>query len=84
MFIYNGKFTCQNASNETITVVFPAGFELNDPVSAYWQWSNDPKLENKKTSVANVSVFLQRDRSPPYIPIPVVRIHPHRHQDPRR
>ncbi|PIL37684.1 hypothetical protein GSI_01378 [Ganoderma sinense ZZ0214-1] len=54
MFIYNGKLNCQHASNETITVVFPAGFELNDPVSAYWQWSTDPNLGNK-ASVENSS-----------------------------
>ncbi len=54
MFIYNGNLgNCQYGPNETITVVFPARFELEDPVSAYWQWSNDPKL-NKKTSVVNV------------------------------
>ncbi len=38
MFIYNGKLNWLNyASNETIIIVFPAGFALNDPVSAYWQ-----------------------------------------------
>lgn len=56
MFIYNGKFNWLNyASNETITVVFPAGFALNDPVSAYWQWSADA-LVNKKASVASSGV----------------------------
>ncbi|PIL37680.1 hypothetical protein GSI_01374 [Ganoderma sinense ZZ0214-1] len=53
MFIYSGNLgNCQYGPNETITVVFPARFELLDPVTAYWQWSNDPKL-NKKASVAN-------------------------------
>ncbi|KAM5542425.1 hypothetical protein V8D89_003884 [Ganoderma adspersum] len=52
MFIYNGKFNWLNyASDETITVVFPACFALNDPVSAYWQWSVDAE-GNKKPSVA--------------------------------
>ncbi|KAI1791068.1 hypothetical protein LXA43DRAFT_451172 [Ganoderma leucocontextum] len=56
MFIYNGKFNWFNyASNETITIVFPAGFALNDPVSAYWQWTVDGK-GNKKPSVANSGV----------------------------
>ncbi|PIL37679.1 hypothetical protein GSI_01373 [Ganoderma sinense ZZ0214-1] len=52
MHIYNGKFSCEFASNEAITVVFPAGFELHDPVSAYWQWTNDSKL-GLKAGVAN-------------------------------
>lgn len=56
MFIYTGKLDCEHASKEMITVVFPAEFQLNDPVSAYWQWSNDPKLHKKNTSVANVRV----------------------------
>ncbi|KAI1791099.1 hypothetical protein LXA43DRAFT_1013480 [Ganoderma leucocontextum] len=56
MFIYNGKFNWFNyASNETITIVFPAGFALNDPVSAYWQWTVDAK-DNKKASVAKSAV----------------------------
>ncbi len=54
MFIYNGKFNWFNyASNETITIVFPAGFALNDPVSGYWQWSTEDS-GNKKGSVGGV------------------------------
>ncbi|KAM5542417.1 hypothetical protein V8D89_003876 [Ganoderma adspersum] len=56
MFIFNGKLNWfQYASNETITVVFPAGFALNDPVSAHWQWTADGN-DNKKASVANSGV----------------------------
>ena len=58
MFIYNGKFNwLEYASNETITVVFPTGFALNDPVSAYWQWTVDAQ-GNKKPSVASVRRLL--------------------------
>ncbi|KAF8186599.1 hypothetical protein K438DRAFT_1835903 [Mycena galopus ATCC 62051] len=42
MYVYVGKlnwFEC--AQNECITVVFPAGFALMDPVCAYWQWTVD-------------------------------------------
>ncbi|KAM5542423.1 hypothetical protein V8D89_003882 [Ganoderma adspersum] len=40
--MFNGKLNWfQYASNETITVVFPTGFALNDPVSAHWQWTAD-------------------------------------------
>ncbi|PIL37640.1 hypothetical protein GSI_01334 [Ganoderma sinense ZZ0214-1] len=57
MFIYNGKFNWfQGAQNETITLVFPAGFALNDPVSAYWQWTNDA-IVNKKASVSSSGVI---------------------------
>ncbi|KAG7096267.1 hypothetical protein E1B28_003715 [Marasmius oreades] len=42
MYIYNGKLNWyEYAVNETITVVFPAGFALNDPVCAFWQWTVD-------------------------------------------
>ena len=58
MFIYNGKFNWLNyASNETITFVFPAGFALNDPVSAFWQWTVDAQ-GNKKPIVSSVCVSL--------------------------
>ena len=58
MFIYNGKFDWDTvpAANETITFVFPAGFSLNDPVSAYWQWSKDFDFLKEKSSAANVCV----------------------------
>ncbi|EFX05793.1 tyrosinase [Grosmannia clavigera kw1407] len=46
MFLYVGKLnwnqdTHQKAEDECITLVFPVGFALNDPVSAYWQWTVD-------------------------------------------
>ncbi|PIL37633.1 hypothetical protein GSI_01327 [Ganoderma sinense ZZ0214-1] len=57
MFIYNGKFNwLHQASNDTITIVFPAGFALNDPVSAYWQWTDDA-IVDKKASVSNSGVI---------------------------
>ncbi|KAM5542451.1 hypothetical protein V8D89_003910 [Ganoderma adspersum] len=52
-FIYSGKLTFDSAPSEMITVIFPKGFELSDPVIAFWSRSNDPKLDNKKTNVAN-------------------------------
>ena len=56
MFIYNGKFNWPDyASNETITIIFPAGFSLNDPVSAFWQWSVDPVI-NEKARASSVSL----------------------------
>ena len=67
MFIYNGKFNWlqPEATNETITIIFPAGFALNDPVSAYWQWSVDAE-GHKKAVVANVrTVPPPRSRSLP-------------------
>ena len=61
MFIYNGKFNWLNyASNETITIVFPAGFSLNDPVSAFWQWSADA-IVNEKASVSSVNINISLD-----------------------
>nr|VWO96343.1 Glyoxaloxidase 1 [Ganoderma boninense] len=57
MFIYNGKFNWLDyASDETITVVFPSGFALNDPVSAYWQWSVDAQ-GHKMADVSNSGVI---------------------------
>ncbi|KAM5542419.1 hypothetical protein V8D89_003878 [Ganoderma adspersum] len=57
MFIFNSKLNWfQYASNKTITVVSPAGFALNDPVSAYWQWTVNT-LVNKKASSANSGVI---------------------------
>ena len=62
MFVYNGKFNWTSgettASNEMITMVFPVGFTLNDPVSAYWQWSTDTQAD-KKTSVSSAGVVLE-------------------------
>ncbi|KAI3616770.1 hypothetical protein WG66_004144 [Moniliophthora roreri] len=51
MYIYNSKLNWfQYAVNEDITIVFPAGFALNDPVSAYWQWSVDASGVEKANS----------------------------------
>ncbi|KAJ6477018.1 hypothetical protein C8R45DRAFT_1158258 [Mycena sanguinolenta] len=42
MYVYVGKLNWfEYAQNECITVVFPAGFALMDPVCAYWQWTVD-------------------------------------------
>ena len=88
MFIYNGKFNWLDyASDETITVVFPAGFALNDPVSAYWQWTVDAQ-GNKKPSVASVRVaHLSSPFAPPTnssASISTVGHRPKRHHDGRR
>uniref|UniRef100_A0A0W0FRH0 Uncharacterized protein n=1 Tax=Moniliophthora roreri TaxID=221103 RepID=A0A0W0FRH0_MONRR len=40
MYIYGGKLNWfQTAVNENIIFVVPAGFALNDPICAYWQWT---------------------------------------------
>ncbi|KAI0650856.1 hypothetical protein C8Q79DRAFT_1007084 [Trametes meyenii] len=50
MYVYNGKLAYYNyAKDECITIVFPAGFALEDPVCAYWQWTEDAK-GNKKAN----------------------------------
>ena len=56
MFIYNGKFNWgDQAVNETITVVFPASFAVNDPVSVFFQWSKDPVTgDHSGVAVSNV------------------------------
>lgn len=42
MYLYVGKLSWfEYAENECITIVFPAGFALKDPVCAYWQWTID-------------------------------------------
>ena len=42
MYVYVGKLNWPKyAENECITIVFPAGFALKDPVCAYWQWTVD-------------------------------------------
>ncbi|KAI5828750.1 hypothetical protein K523DRAFT_373430 [Schizophyllum commune Tattone D] len=47
MYVYCGKITwLQQAENECITFVFPAGLALKDPVCAYWQWSDQAKTNN--------------------------------------
>ncbi|KZV89252.1 hypothetical protein EXIGLDRAFT_618459 [Exidia glandulosa HHB12029] len=51
MFIYNGKLDWDAlVQNECITVVFPAGFALQDPVCAYWQWTKDSDGNDKTNS----------------------------------
>ncbi|KAI0073031.1 hypothetical protein K474DRAFT_1604048 [Panus rudis PR-1116 ss-1] len=48
MFIYSGKLDwSSNAVNETITVVIPGGFAINDPVTAHWQWTVDANGNEK-------------------------------------
>jgi hypothetical protein len=55
MFIYSGKINYQSyAQNECATVVFPAGFGLNDPVSAHWQWSTEPDTSAVKKNALMV------------------------------
>jgi len=52
MYIYVGKLNWPYyAENELITVVFPAGFSLLDPVSAYWQWTVDASGNEKQNNV---------------------------------
>lgn len=48
MYIYVGKLNwLYYAYNECITIVFPAGFALKDPVCAYWQWTVSGSGEEK-------------------------------------
>ncbi|KAJ7769330.1 hypothetical protein B0H16DRAFT_1673425 [Mycena metata] len=65
MYVYVGKLNyLRFAENECITIVFPAGFALKDPVCAYWQWTVDSKGVAKSnctqegfiTSVTNTTV----------------------------
>ncbi|RYP59506.1 hypothetical protein DL769_008496 [Monosporascus sp. CRB-8-3] len=52
MYVYVGKLNWyEYAKDECITIVFPAGFAINDPVCAYWQWTVDGS-GNKKTNTA--------------------------------
>ncbi|KAJ8122242.1 hypothetical protein ONZ43_g1515 [Nemania bipapillata] len=64
MYLYVGKLNWSPyADNECITMVFPAGFALKDPVCAYWQWTIDGAgVRNKNctqegliTSVSNTT-----------------------------
>ena len=51
MYVYNGKLDWYDyAKNECITLVFPAGFALKDPVCAYWQWTADAKGVEKSNT----------------------------------
>ncbi|KAI0677669.1 hypothetical protein C8Q78DRAFT_1066139 [Trametes maxima] len=57
MYVYNGKLGYYNyAKDECITVVFPAGFGLEDPVCAYWQWTEDAK-GNRKANECQLGVI---------------------------
>ncbi|KAI0647978.1 hypothetical protein C8Q79DRAFT_542574 [Trametes meyenii] len=48
MYIFNGKFNwSEYAKNENITIVVPASFSLNDPICAYWQWTDDGEGHKK-------------------------------------
>lgn len=50
MYIYVGKLNWFGyAENECITIVFPAGFALKDPVCTRWQWTVDSN-DNKKSN----------------------------------
>ncbi|KAI5892649.1 uncharacterized protein SCHCODRAFT_02668077 [Schizophyllum commune H4-8] len=54
MYVYCGKITwLQQAENECITFVFPAGLALKDPVCAYWQWSDQAKTNNHQYGTIN-------------------------------
>jgi len=51
MYTYTGKLNWfEYASNECVTIVFPAGFALNDPVCAYWQWTMDASGQEKSNT----------------------------------
>ncbi|KAI0667597.1 hypothetical protein C8Q78DRAFT_312143 [Trametes maxima] len=57
MYVFNGKFNWLDyAENENITVVVPVGFALNDPICAYWQWTDDGE-GNKKVNKSQVGVI---------------------------
>ncbi|TFK76111.1 hypothetical protein BDN72DRAFT_831549 [Pluteus cervinus] len=57
MFIFNGKLNwSKNAENECFTVVVPAGFALNDLISAHWQWTVDSK-GRKQYNVSQLGVI---------------------------
>ncbi|ROW13089.1 hypothetical protein VPNG_05919 [Cytospora leucostoma] len=52
MYVYVGKLNWYDyAKDECITVVFPAGFAVNDPVCAYWQWTVDASGNEKINTV---------------------------------
>ncbi|EIW52721.1 uncharacterized protein TRAVEDRAFT_135035 [Trametes versicolor FP-101664 SS1] len=51
MYVYNGKLDWLDyAKDECITIVFPAGFALKDPVCAYWQWTTDAEGNEKRNT----------------------------------
>ncbi|KAH6916865.1 hypothetical protein BKA70DRAFT_1485827 [Coprinopsis sp. MPI-PUGE-AT-0042] len=57
MLIFSGKLDWYPyASNENIVMVVPAGFALNDPICAYWQWTAD-KHGNQKVNINQSGVI---------------------------
>ena len=57
MYIYDGKTSFfRFAVNEHITMVFPCGFALHDPVYACWQWTVDAQ-GRRKSNTTFVSMF---------------------------
>ncbi|KAL1708000.1 hypothetical protein EV121DRAFT_288052 [Schizophyllum commune] len=60
MYVYCGKITwLQQAENECITFVFPAGLALKDPICAYWQWSDQAKTNNHQ--YGNINTVTKSD-----------------------
>ncbi|KAI1791076.1 hypothetical protein LXA43DRAFT_451549 [Ganoderma leucocontextum] len=58
MYVFNGKINWfESASSECFTLVFPAGFALNDPVSAHWQWSVDPCCGKEKVNTSRSGII---------------------------
>lgn len=54
MYVYVGKLNwLEYAQNECITIVFPAGFALDDPVCAYWQWTVNSAGKEKANATQN-------------------------------
>jgi hypothetical protein len=44
MYVYRGRLDWLNhAENETLTIIFPGTFDLQQPVYAIWQWTTDTK-----------------------------------------
>ncbi|KAK3291551.1 uncharacterized protein B0H64DRAFT_330401 [Chaetomium fimeti] len=57
MHVYVGKVNWYDyAKDECITIVFPAGFAVNDPVCAYWQWTVDTN-GNKKSNTTQLGLI---------------------------
>ncbi|KAI0852512.1 hypothetical protein F5Y00DRAFT_273118 [Daldinia vernicosa] len=58
MHIYVGKLDWyEYATDECITIVFPAGFALKDPACAYWQWSTSFTGVSKENCIQNGSII---------------------------
>ncbi|KAF3055738.1 hypothetical protein GL218_07191 [Daldinia childiae] len=57
MHVYVGKLNWyEYAKDECITIVFPAGFALKDPICAYWQWSISAAGVSKENHIQNGSI----------------------------